>query len=64
LSATEIDMTNDEAQDHMIDNATHAAAAEFEECGIKLTVDEMYRINDLLTEILGNRIPAIPPAQQ
>jgi hypothetical protein len=44
-----------------LDNATHAAAAEFEKCGVKLTVDEMYRINDLLTEILGNRTPKIPP---
>jgi hypothetical protein len=54
-------MTKSEAQDRLLDDATHAAAAEFEECGVKLTIDEMYRINDSLTEILGNRTPKIPP---
>jgi hypothetical protein len=50
-------MTNDRAQDELLDNATHAAAAVFETSGIRLTSDELYRINDLLTEILGERIP-------
>jgi len=50
-------MTTDELQDALLDAATHAAADEFERCGIPLTTEELYRINDLLTEVLGNRVP-------
>jgi len=46
-----------EMQDQLLNDATHAAADEFAACGIELTTDELYRINDLLTEILNGRIP-------
>lgn len=52
-------MTEDDElrQDELLNDATHAAAAVFEAAGIPLATEELYRINDLLTEILGGRVP-------
>lgn len=46
-----------EKQDELLDDATHAAANQFAEHGITLTIEDLYRINDLLTEILDGRVP-------
>jgi len=46
-----------ELQDNLLNDATHAAAGEFEDHGIVLTTEELYQINDFLTQILNGRVP-------
>lgn len=48
-------MTDDE-QDELLQDATLAVNAAFDERGVKLTSDDLVRINDFLTVLLGDKI--------